>query len=264
MKSCPSCNRTYPDDTLAFCLVDGAILSAPYDPKAAQHHSQSQNTEPPPTEAFHLKFNPPQTIHSSSSQSFIPERTKNLSSEKQRRKRGLILGTVAFLLIAAGVIIALGWSRWAGSNDSQAKQSTTENMNNMLTKTEPSVKPSITPQSTPSPKSTPSQTKKIDVTGTWTGTFANRDAFLFINSQDGDSFSGILKNSKKAIISVSGHINSDTRQISMRENRVVEEALEGPSWILGSDSGSISTDGKRMSGNGKDKAGHSYSWSFAK
>lgn len=34
MKSCPTCNRTYPDDTLAFCLVDGSVLSAPYDPQA--------------------------------------------------------------------------------------------------------------------------------------------------------------------------------------------------------------------------------------
>jgi hypothetical protein len=34
MKSCPTCNRTYPDDTLAFCLADGSLLSAPYDPQA--------------------------------------------------------------------------------------------------------------------------------------------------------------------------------------------------------------------------------------
>ena len=31
MKKCPECNRTYADDTLAFCLVDGAVLSAPFD-----------------------------------------------------------------------------------------------------------------------------------------------------------------------------------------------------------------------------------------
>lgn len=31
MKECPKCNRTYSDDSLAFCLVDGAILSAPFD-----------------------------------------------------------------------------------------------------------------------------------------------------------------------------------------------------------------------------------------
>ena len=34
MKSCPTCNRTYSDDTFTFCLSDGALLSAPYDPQA--------------------------------------------------------------------------------------------------------------------------------------------------------------------------------------------------------------------------------------
>jgi hypothetical protein len=36
MKRCPQCNRTYADETLAFCLADGALLSAPYDPEATQ------------------------------------------------------------------------------------------------------------------------------------------------------------------------------------------------------------------------------------
>jgi formylglycine-generating enzyme required for sulfatase activity len=33
MKSCPTCNRTF-EDLMTFCLVDGSILSAPFDPKA--------------------------------------------------------------------------------------------------------------------------------------------------------------------------------------------------------------------------------------
>lgn len=31
MKKCPQCNRTYSDETLSFCLEDGALLSATYD-----------------------------------------------------------------------------------------------------------------------------------------------------------------------------------------------------------------------------------------
>ena len=31
MKECPQCKRTYADETITFCLVDGAILSAPYE-----------------------------------------------------------------------------------------------------------------------------------------------------------------------------------------------------------------------------------------
>src|SRR5437868_2554626 len=36
MKSCPKRNRTYSDDTFAFCLADGSLLSAPFDPEATQ------------------------------------------------------------------------------------------------------------------------------------------------------------------------------------------------------------------------------------
>ncbi|HKR01583.1 MAG TPA: lysylphosphatidylglycerol synthase transmembrane domain-containing protein [Pyrinomonadaceae bacterium] len=35
MKSCPVCHRTYADETIAFCLDDGAVLSAPSDNEQA-------------------------------------------------------------------------------------------------------------------------------------------------------------------------------------------------------------------------------------
>ena len=260
MKSCPTCHRTF-EDTLTYCLVDGSILSAPYDPEATQSFQFPPNTEPSKVA---------QTIPAASSQpNFSTDFKQNQVAEKPRRKGGLIFGVIIVLVLAVGLVIGLGWNSFFGSNNSKAKRSESENQNNnVASKTSPTALPSasttVTPQSTPSPKSTPSIVKRIDVTGTWTGTFANRDAILFINSQDGDSFSGILKNSKKAIIAISGHINFDTRQISLQENRVVEEATEGPAWILGSDSGSLSTDGKRLSGSGKDKAGHAYTWTFSK
>lgn len=34
MKRCRECNRTYADDTISFCLADGQLLSASYDPAA--------------------------------------------------------------------------------------------------------------------------------------------------------------------------------------------------------------------------------------
>lgn len=34
MKTCPKCNRTYADESFSFCLDDGALLSASYDPEA--------------------------------------------------------------------------------------------------------------------------------------------------------------------------------------------------------------------------------------
>jgi hypothetical protein len=132
--------------------------------------------------------------------------------------------------------------------------------NSSIPRTVPSATPTIAPQNSPSPNNAPTLTNKLDVTGTWTGTFANRDAILFINSQEGDSFSGILKNTKGAIVAISGHVNRDTRQISIQENRVVE----GYDWVLGTDRGSLSMDGRRISGSGRDRVGHNYTFSFTK
>ena len=49
MKSCPECNRTF-EDTLTYCLIDGSILSAPFDPQATLIIPQARQTVPPPTE----------------------------------------------------------------------------------------------------------------------------------------------------------------------------------------------------------------------
>lgn len=46
MKSCPTCNRTYPDDTLAFCLMDGSVLSAPYEPAEGRQRPETPGKAP--------------------------------------------------------------------------------------------------------------------------------------------------------------------------------------------------------------------------
>lgn len=51
MKQCPTCNRTYADETLTFCLDDGAPLIASYDAEATQRIPAPRTTNPPPTEA---------------------------------------------------------------------------------------------------------------------------------------------------------------------------------------------------------------------
>lgn len=51
MKSCPTCNRTF-EDKFSFCLIDGAILSAPFDPEATQSLPANQGMTPPPTEVL--------------------------------------------------------------------------------------------------------------------------------------------------------------------------------------------------------------------
>ena len=45
MKSCPTCNRTF-EDTMTFCLVDGSILSAPFDPNVERREVTASESAP--------------------------------------------------------------------------------------------------------------------------------------------------------------------------------------------------------------------------
>ena len=49
MRSCPTCQRTYPDDNQSNCPFDGAMLSAPYYPQPGQYQQQyAPPPQPPP------------------------------------------------------------------------------------------------------------------------------------------------------------------------------------------------------------------------
>ena len=54
MKSCPSCNRTYTDASLNFCLEDGTpLVSSPppgFDPNATIRYTDPRDTKSPPAE----------------------------------------------------------------------------------------------------------------------------------------------------------------------------------------------------------------------
>src|ERR671926_160946 len=56
MKRCPTCNRTYTDSSLNYCLEDGTPLTAdapPVDPNATLAYPAARDTsEPPPTEIY--------------------------------------------------------------------------------------------------------------------------------------------------------------------------------------------------------------------
>jgi hypothetical protein len=62
MKSCPACHRTYSDESITFCLVDGSILSAPYEPYATHPVGAARLTNPPPTEILPYSEAVPPTI----------------------------------------------------------------------------------------------------------------------------------------------------------------------------------------------------------
>jgi hypothetical protein len=50
MKSCPTCNRTF-EDTFTFCLIDGSVLSAPFD-ETGKAVPPDRDSSPPRTEVL--------------------------------------------------------------------------------------------------------------------------------------------------------------------------------------------------------------------
>jgi hypothetical protein len=59
MKQCPSCSRTFSDDTLVYCLEDGSALDNASDPGATQIMPPPRVTSPPPTEFAPNNLPPP-------------------------------------------------------------------------------------------------------------------------------------------------------------------------------------------------------------
>ena len=126
MKRCPECNRTYSDDTIAFCLADGALLSAPYDSDAT------------------LRFPPPKTTVQSPVEAW-PGDGLRASQPPLRNK-----WKVVYALIVIGLVIAAGIAIWlllAQRRDSAPGSSTSA---------------SVTPTSTVLPSPAPSSSLSAD------------------------------------------------------------------------------------------------------
>lgn len=254
MKSCPTCNRTYPDDTLAFCLIDGSVLSAPYDPQARQQRPN----DPPPTEILHStrpdttprRLQPTMPTYPPV---YAADRQPSQPMSDSRGKKWLAVGIGAlFLVLVGGVVLLLAGRVWLNSRNP--------------TEQKPEVKSefpgvSETPESTPSPESSPSPVK-LDVAGYWVGISDQSPATLVINSSEDDSYEGTeTAGLAKVRIAVEIQVDSATRHITINETRILEG--EG-GWNLGVNNGTISRDGNKMSGSARDVKGKTYSWSFTR
>lgn len=110
IKRCPSCNRTYSDESISFCLADGALLSAPYD---------AIREEAPPTEILPAEerpvasrpvppTEPPKaavpTMTSLGGQNYAPSEVRK--PESKRRSYGFIWAAIA-LLVVGGIVIGI-------------------------------------------------------------------------------------------------------------------------------------------------------------
>lgn len=258
MKSCPTCNRTYPDDTLAFCLIDGAVLSAPYDPQTKQPYQQPAN-EPPPTEILHSTPGRHETIPPrlqptmpTSPPVYAVDRQPPRPISNSQGKLWLAVGIAAFLLLIAGFVLLLAGRAWVDRRSSIERK--------------PELKSEVpgasnTSESTPVPESSPAP-EKLDVAGRWAGISDQSPASLVISNSENDSYEGIeTAGLGKVRIAVEIQVDPETRNITINETRILDG--EG-GWNLGTNNGTISSDGNKMSGTARDVKGKTYSWSFTR
>ncbi len=130
MKSCPACNSTYSDDSITFCLVDGSILSAPYEPEATQRIPAARITNPPATGILQdiddsltvirpsIPLNPPVQSPTPQLAKVSPDQKSDNFLKRLIRRAilGIIIGAPTGLLVGLiGRLILFGRSQLADS-----------------------------------------------------------------------------------------------------------------------------------------------------
>lgn len=98
MKRCPTCDRTYADDSTTFCLADGSLLSAPYDPEATQR-IPARLTNPPPTEVLTNDTPPPQVWSYHSAPTYPVGRKSHATLYLVITSLALLVGVGIFALV---------------------------------------------------------------------------------------------------------------------------------------------------------------------
>ena len=115
MKRCPTCNRTYTDLSLNFCLEDGTPLTAdaPVDPNATLRYPSARDTEPPPTEIYRPQpqaVTPRPTPAPAPPPPPPPQQWRPTPSAPPPRKKSnavwwILGGLAALLIIGVGLIV---------------------------------------------------------------------------------------------------------------------------------------------------------------
>lgn len=99
----------------------------------------------------------------------------------------------------------------------------------------------------------------------WYGKFGNQESVLEVTEHSNEFFKGILIYRAFLItfkIEIKGYINYQNNKIIIREIKLISNPINW--WKLGENEGTLSSDGKRMSGTGIDEGKSSYSWSFSR
>jgi hypothetical protein len=102
-------------------------------------------------------------------------------------------------------------------------------------------------------------TSSEDLRGTWAGTYGPMGSAtkLVIKNQNGKQFDGTLEQGTTRV-AFKGAYDSQSHTLTMTQT----EVLSGDDWSLGEDVGTLSSDGKKLTGTGKDALGGSLGMSY--
>jgi serine/threonine-protein kinase len=184
----------------------------------------------------------------------LPQKSKSQSTKWIILGAGVFL--IAVLLVGVGIGIKFGVDRLTNRDDSA------RSTQSQASQTAPTTN-SDAPSAAPNSGATSSTTTLADLRGTWTGTYGpmGNKATLVIKNHDGITFNGVLE---QGPIRVAFEGTIQNANLTMKQTKVIS----GEGWNLGEDTGTISSDGKRMWGTGKDEFGGSlgitYQWTFSR
>jgi TonB family protein len=147
IKKCPACNRTYSDESISFCLADGALLSPPQEDTGAA--TAVMPTPPAPTEPA-APSPPMPTIASPPSKPARETHTDAITPASSGAKR-LLLATAGLLILAVSLVTAY----WLLTRQ-RAPQETTAAVTNTNSVDGERAMPSDTPREAASPRAAPS------------------------------------------------------------------------------------------------------------
>lgn len=146
MKSCPTCNRTYTDASLNFCLEDGTPLTistpgsaAPgFDPNATIRYTDPRDTKSPPAEPYRpaapAVYEVADPVAQHGSQFGQQQRSTLSAAGTQPRKSNAvwwILGVIVVLgiIAVAGVLIILALASMGSNSNANRANANSRNGN---------------------------------------------------------------------------------------------------------------------------------------
>ncbi len=177
-----------------------------------------------------------------------PAATPNIQPKLTRRSSKWLLLVPAAVILVVG-LVAVGIAVKFGLDLLATNRTVNENVS-----PPPVVSPTIAAE-------TGVGNINVNLTGTWAGTYGpmNFATKLVINNHNGKELDGVLEQGTVRV-AFNGTYDPSSRSVRLTQT----EVLQGQDWSLGEDVGTLSADGKKLSGTGKDAVGGmlgiSYNW----